>query len=240
MQSIFLKINGMEKKLINSNQEIHLIYYLIMDNNNINWMDDDNVQIKRLICMFDGMCQPINPGGVACYGFIIKENNNNRIYQIYEEAGIAFEPFSKESSNNVAEYMALVKLLEWLVANHYNKFCILIQGDSQLIINQLSGKYKVKSEKLKIYYDKTKTLIQRFKNLQIEWVIREKNKDADALANKAYINFLDNNYGEFYKILKPHFATDQQIKLLKNLKINPSKYLSKIEASRYLKKYNKK
>ena len=90
------------------------------------------------------MCQPINPGGVACYGFIIKENNNNRIYQIHEEAGIAFEPFSKESSNNVAEYIALVKLLEWLVANHYNKFCILIQGDSQLIINQLSGKYKVK------------------------------------------------------------------------------------------------
>ena len=104
-------------------------------------MYDDNVQIKRLICMFDGMCQPINPGGVACYGFIIKENNNNRIYQIYEESGIAFEPFSKESSNNVAEYMALVKLLEWLVANHYNKFCILIKRDSQLIINQLSGKY---------------------------------------------------------------------------------------------------
>ena len=201
---------------------------------------DDEVERKKLNCTFDGMCQPVNPGGVACYGFTIQEKRNNRFYQIYEEGGIAFEPFSKESSNNVAEYIALIKLLEWLLAKDYNKFSVLIQGDSQLIINQLSGKYKVKSEKLKIYYDKTKTLIQRFKNLQIEWVIREKNKDADALANKAYINFLDINYGEFYKILKPHFATDQQIKLLKNLKINPSKYLSKIEASRYLKKYNKK
>ena len=82
--------------------------------------DDYNVQIKKLNCMFDGMCQPVNPGGVACYGFTIQEKKNNRIYQIYEDGGIAFEPFSKESSNNVAEYIALVKLLEWLLANGYN------------------------------------------------------------------------------------------------------------------------
>ncbi len=203
--------------------------------------DDYNVQIKKLICTFDGMCQPVNPGGVACYGFTIQEKNNNRFYLIYEDGGIAYEPFSKESSNNVAEYIALVKLLEWLLANGYNnQYNVLIQGDSQLIINQLCGKYKIRSEKLKIYYEKTKTLMKRFKNLQIEWIIREKNNEADALANKAYIDFLDNNYAELNTKLKPHFATDQQIKLLRDLKIKPSKYLSKIEANRFLKKYNKK
>jgi ribonuclease HI len=203
--------------------------------------DDYNVQIKKLICTFDGMCQPVNPGGVACYGFTIQEKNNNRIYRIYEDGGIAYEPFSKESSNNVAEYIALVKLLEWLLANGYNNiFNVLIQGDSQLIINQLCGKYKIKSEKLKIYYEKTKTLMKRFKNLQIEWIIREKNNEADALANKAYIDFVDNNYTELNTKLKPHFATDQQIRLLRDLKIKPSKYLSRIEANRFLKKYNKK
>ena len=202
--------------------------------------DDDNVQIKKLTCTFDGMCQPVNPGGVACYGFTIHEKRNNEIHQIYEEGGIAFEPFSKESSNNVAEYIALIKLLEWLLAKGYNKFSIFIKGDSQLIINQLSGKYKVKSEKLKIYFDKTKILIKKFENLQIEWIGREKNNAADTLANKAYIDFIDNNYERLYSKLKPYFATDKQIKLLRNLKINSSKYLSKIEANRYLKKYNNK
>ena len=202
--------------------------------------DDYNVQIKKLTCMFDGMCQPVNPGGVACYGFTIQQKNNNRIFQIYEDAGIAFEPFSKESSNNVAEYIALLKLLEWLLANGYNnQYNVLIQGDSQLIINQLCGKYKVKSEKLKIYYEKTKTLMKMFKNLQIEWIPREKNNEADALANKAYINFLDNNYAELNNKIKPYFATDQQIQLLRDLKIKPSKYLSKIEANRFLKKHSK-
>jgi ribonuclease HI len=199
----------------------------------------DDVQLKKLICMFDGMCQPINPGGVACYGFTIQEKRNNQIYQIYEEGGIAFEPFSKESSNNVAEYVALIKLLEWLLANGYNKFNVFIQGDSQLIINQLSGKYKVKSEKLKIYFDKTKILIKKFENLHIEWITREKNNAADSLANKAYIDFIDNNYSGLHNKLKPYFATDQQIKLLRHLNIKTSKYLSRIEANRYLKKYNK-
>jgi ribonuclease HI len=201
---------------------------------------DDGIQRKKLTCTFDGMCQPVNPGGVACYGFTIQEKRNNQIYRIYEEGGIAFEPFSKESSNNVAEYIALIKLLEWLLAKGYNKFNVFIQGDSQLIINQLSGKYKVKSEKLKIYFDKTKTLIKKFENLQIEWITREKNNAADDLANKAYIDFIDNNYSGLQNKLKPYFATDQQIKLLRHLKIHPPKYLSRIEANRYLKKYNNK
>jgi ribonuclease HI len=203
-------------------------------------MDANEVHRKKLTCTFDGMCQPVNPGGVACYGFTILEKKNNRLYRIYEESGIAFKPFSQESSNNVAEYVALIKLLKWLLAKRYNKFSILIQGDSQLIINQLSGKYKVKSEKLKIYYEKTKILIQKFENIHIEWISRENNNEADALANQAYIDFIDNNSARLQNKLKPYFATDQQINFLKYLKIKPSKYLSRIEANRYLKKYNKK
>jgi ribonuclease HI len=200
---------------------------------------DDEVQRKKLNCTFDGMCQPVNPGGIACYGFIIQKKND-QVNKIYEEAGIAFEPFSEESSNNVAEYVGLVKSLEWLFNNGYNKSTILIQGDSQLIINQICGKYRVRSEKLMLYYLRTKSLIKNFDDLQIEWIARDKNKEADDLANKAYIDFIDNNYAGLYNKLKPYFATDQQIKLLKHLKIKPSKYLSRIEANRYLKKYNNK
>ena len=91
-----------------------------------------------------------------------------------------------------------------------------------------------------LYYERTKTLIKNFENLQIEWIARDKNKEADDLANKAYIGFIDKNYEHLYNKLKPHFATDQQINLLRHLKINPSRYLSRIEANRFLKKYNEK
>lgn len=202
-------------------------------------MHHDNYSIKNLYCKFDGMCQPRNPGGIACYGFIIQKKNE-RVNKIYEEAGIAFEPFSDESSNNVAEYVGLIRLLEWLFNNGYNKSAILIQGDSQLIINQICGKYRVRSEKLMLYYERTKSLIKNFDNLQIEWIPRDKNKEADDLANKAYIDFIDKNYEHLHNKLKPHFATDQQLNLLRHLKINPSRYLSRIEANRFLKKYNEK
>ena len=185
----------------------------------------DNYPIKNLYCKFDGMCQPVNPGGIACYGFIIQKKND-QVNKIYEEGGIAFEPFSEESSNNVAEYVGLIKSLEWLSNNGYNKSTILIQGDSQLIINQICGKYKVRSAKLMLYFERTKLLI--------------KNKEADDLANKAYIDFIDKNYEYLHNKLKPHFATDQQIKLLRHLQINPSRYISRIEANRFLKKYNEK
>ena len=165
---------------------------------------------------------------------------NDQVNKIYEEAGIAFEPFSEESSNNVAEYVGLIKSLEWLSNNGYNKSTILIQGDSQLIINQICGKYKVRSAKLMLYFERTKLLIKNFDNLEIEWIARDKNKEADYLANKAYIDFIDKNYEYLYNKLKPHFATDQQIKLLKHLQINPSRYISRIEANRFLKKYNEK
>ena len=202
-------------------------------------MYDDKRGIGNLYCKFDGMCQPVNPGGIACYGFVVQKKNE-QIIRIYEEGGIAMTPFSDESSNNVAEYVGLIKLLEWLSKNRYENFPILIRGDSQLIINQISGKYKVKSEKLMSYYEKTKSLIKNFDNIKIEWIARDNNKDADNLANKAYIDFIDKNYECLYLKLKPHFATDQQITLLRNLKINPPRYLSRIEANRVLKKYIKK
>jgi len=56
----------------------------------------------------DGLCQPINPGGIACYAFIIRSNGRT----MHSGYGIAGEPFSKDSTNNVAEYTALAKALE--------------------------------------------------------------------------------------------------------------------------------
>ncbi len=138
---------------------------------------------------FDGLCQPINPGGIACYAFIVKKEG----HPIHSSYGVAAEPFSKHATNNVAEYMALIKSLEWLLANNLNSDRIEIKSDSQLVVKQLSGDYKVKAIRIIPLYKKVLQLKNKFKDLQIKWVTREQNKEADGLTNKAYIKTLQDN-----------------------------------------------
>jgi ribonuclease HI len=131
---------------------------------------------------FDGLCQPINPGGIACYAFIVK--SDGRI--IYCDYGIAGEPFSEDSTNNVAEYTALTKALQWLLANDYSSKKVEIKSDSQLIVNQLTGDYKVKARRIMPLYKEVLSLKSKFQDIQIKWVPRDKNREADKLTNKAY------------------------------------------------------
>ena len=178
---------------------------------------------------FDGLCQPFNPGGIACYAFIIKENKQVSQY------GLAEDPFSINASNNVAEYTGVLKALEWLVKSNYENENILIRGDSKLVIFQLKGKYKVKAERIINLYKQSMDLICKFKNIEFEWIPREKNKEADALSYKAYLEILDNNPA-LRKMASKDMATEKQLKTLKKLGIQPQKYLSKMEANRILSK----
>jgi ribonuclease HI len=57
---------------------------------------------------FDGACEPVNPGGVASYGFIVLQDEK----EIYRESKIVAE--GPEASNNVAEYNGLLNALRWL------------------------------------------------------------------------------------------------------------------------------
>ena len=66
---------------------------------------------------FDGLCQPYNPGGIACYAFVILTKKGHE----HSEYGLAAEPFSDSATNNVAEYTGIIKALEWLLEkNNYN------------------------------------------------------------------------------------------------------------------------
>ena len=138
---------------------------------------------------FDGLCQPINPGGISCYAFVVKSDGRT----IYTDYGIAVEPFSKDSTNNVAEYTALVKALEWLLENNLSSTKVEIKSDSQLIVNQLTGDYKVKSKRIMSLYKQVLLLKSKFQDIQIKWVPREKNREADRLTNKAYNRALQEN-----------------------------------------------
>jgi ribonuclease HI len=63
--------------------------------------------------------------------------------------------------------------------NYNNNQKIIIRGDSQLVINQIKGKYKVRVVKIISLYQKVKSLLSNFKNIKIEWIPRDNNKEAD-------------------------------------------------------------
>lgn len=138
---------------------------------------------------FDGLCQPINPGGISCYAFLVKSGGRT----IYSDYGIAVEPFSQDSTNNVAEYTALVKALRWLLERNLGSTKVEIKSDSQLIVNQLTGDYKVKSKRIMSLYKQVLLLKSKFQDIEIKWVPREKNREADRLTNKAYNKTLQEN-----------------------------------------------
>lgn len=138
---------------------------------------------------FDGLCQPVNPGGIACYAYIIKRDGDT----IHSDYGVAAEPFSPESTNNVAEYTALAKALEWLVANDFTSEKILIKSDSQLVVNQMNGMYKIKAKKIIPLYKQVLLLKNKFSDVEIDWVPREQNREADRLTNIAYNKALQEN-----------------------------------------------
>ena len=147
---------------------------------------------------FDGLCQPINPGGIACYAFIIKKNGTT----IHSGYGVAGEPFSKDSTNNVAEYTALAKALEWLVANNLVSEKVEIKSDSKLVVNQLAGIYKVKGKRIIPLYKQVLLLKTKFSDIEIRWIPRGENKEADRLTNIAYNKALQENPEYLDKAIK--------------------------------------
>jgi ribonuclease HI len=138
---------------------------------------------------FDGLCQPINPGGISCYAFLVK--SRGRI--LHSDYGVAGEPFSDDSTNNVAEYTAFIKALQWLLENNLGSAKVEIKSDSQLIVNQLTGDYKVKSKRIISLYKQALLLKSKFQDIQIKWIPRQKNREADRLTNKAYNKALQQN-----------------------------------------------
>jgi ribonuclease HI len=84
---------------------------------------------------FLGQCLPRNPGGIACYAYIIR---NKEGYLLHESCGLAAEPNSPSSTNSVATYTALIRSLEWLIKSGYSNDIIKVYGNSKLVISQIN------------------------------------------------------------------------------------------------------
>ena len=95
-------------------------------------------------------------------------------------------PTSGKSTNNIAEYTGLVKALEH--AQELGGKKLIVNSDSELMVKQMNGQYKVKNEGLRPLYQRASALRKQFESVTIKHVYREQNSQADALCNEAMDN----------------------------------------------------
>ena len=142
---------------------------------------------------FDGLCEPVNPGGVACYGFVVYRSSPSNEVKVFEGFGLAAAP-GPDSTHNVAEYTGIIKALEWVLANLEDRE-IEVLGDSQLVIRHLTGEYSVRSARIVPFYEKARSLLEKF-SWTAKWIPRKENSVADELSMKAYRGYCMKAYGK--------------------------------------------
>ena len=114
-----------------------------------------------------------NPGPAGA-GVVLKEGNKT-IKTIYKFLG--------DTTNNIAEYSALISGLQEAITLGYKNVELYL--DSELVVQQLKGDYKVKNSNIKLLFEKAIMLMNSFENIKIIKIERSNNKEADKLANKA-------------------------------------------------------
>jgi len=122
-----------------------------------------------------------NNPGIAGAGAIIKYKNGDTIATVSEYLGI--------QTNNWAEYQALIlaltELEKCIPSSELKDTAVQVYLDSELIVKQLSGEYRVKVEALKKQHAVAKALLERIPQVLVSHIRREKNTEADRLANEA-------------------------------------------------------
>lgn len=134
----------------------------------------------ELIIYTDGASRG-NPGNAA-YGFTVSDKKGKLIYQ--EGRYIGF------STNNVAEYTGVLRALTYVERNISETSLVEVFADSRLIVEQLSGNFKIKNVSLKKIYQQIKNLEKGIGIITYTHIYREKNQKADELANQALDDFL--------------------------------------------------
>ena len=114
-----------------------------------------------------------NPGESGI-GVAIFDKDSNLINEACDYLGVA--------TNNVAEYKALILGIK--LSTKYNAKRILFKADSELMVKQIKGEYRVKNAQLKLLFTEAQSLLKKLPNWKIMHVPREENKEADLLANK--------------------------------------------------------
>jgi ribonuclease HI len=115
-----------------------------------------------------------NPGPAAC-AVVVAAGDGAPLH--------SFSHYLGETTNNVAEYRALLAALEYALERRYLRLKIV--SDSELLVRQMEGRYKVKNAGLKPLHGQARSLIEGLEAFSIEHVRREANREADRLVNRA-------------------------------------------------------
>jgi probable phosphoglycerate mutase len=115
-----------------------------------------------------------NPGP-AGFGVYIKDSEGRVLGELSEFLGT--------HTNNFAEYSALLAALEFAINNGHKRLRVI--SDSELMVKQMKGQYRVNSPELRPLYEEARRRVPKLDHFQIQHVLREKNRHADRLANLA-------------------------------------------------------
>lgn len=129
--------------------------------------------LSYLVAHSDGGARG-NPGP-AGYGVVLEDQSGKKIAGLSEYLG--------HQTNNVAEYQGLIAALEYAVANGHKALKLI--SDSELLVKQIKGIYKVKNLALQDLHARAKELIGQLEWFSIGHALREHNVEADRLANEA-------------------------------------------------------
>jgi ribonuclease HI len=133
----------------------------------------ENPPALHLIAFSDGGARG-NPGP-AGYGVVVQDQTGKKVAALSEYLG--------HQTNNVAEYQGLIAALEYATTNGHK--AIKVISDSELLVRQIKGIYKVKNAALQDLHARAKELIAQLDWFSIGHVLRGKNQEADHLANAA-------------------------------------------------------
>ncbi len=124
-------------------------------------MDNDHSRMKNIILTFDGGAKP-NPGkGYGSYNIRIEGNKEPS----YGESEI---PYGSNLTSNQAEYIAVTRGVEKIGELFRNECNLMIIGDSELVLKQISGEYRVKSEKLLPLYCELMACLKNFNSYNVQ------------------------------------------------------------------------
>jgi ribonuclease HI len=115
-----------------------------------------------------------NPGP-AGYGVAITDASGQPVAELSEYLG--------HHTNNYAEYQGLLAALRYAAENHIKALKVI--SDSELMVRQMKGIYKVRHPELRKLYDEAQQLVRRLEHFEIRHALREHNRTADRLANEA-------------------------------------------------------
>jgi ribonuclease HI len=129
---------------------------------------------------FDGIVAYCDGGsrgnpGPAGFGVYIQDSAGKVLAELSQYLGA--------HTNNFAEYSALLAALEFAIANGHRSLRVI--SDSELMVKQMKGQYRVNSPELRPLYEEARRRVPQLDHFQIQHVLREKNRHADRLANVA-------------------------------------------------------